>query len=93
MDKTWYIYIEERKKLPHLTSYAFIPSPADLTRSRLGYESIKDAFIQSVYPKDGDLPIATATCTPMTQNIRGKIFKMGGIEAVATQPEFRRQIS
>ena len=81
----------ERKKLSHLTSYAFLPSPADLTQSQKGFESIKDAFIQSVYPKNSDSPIATASCIPMTQNVRGKIFKMGGIEAVATQPEFRNQ--
>lgn len=82
---------EERKKSTHLTSYAFIPAPADLIRPQIGMESLKNSFIQSVYPKDQDLPIATATCIPMTQNVRGKIFKMGGIAAVATEPEFRKQ--
>ncbi len=82
---------EERQKLTHLTSYAFLPAPADLTIPQKGFESIKNAFIQSVYPKGGDFPVATATCNPMTQNVRGKIFRMGGVEAVATQPEYRKQ--
>ena len=82
---------EEIKKLTHLTSYAFIPAPTDLTKPQIGFESLKNSFIQSVYPKDQEFPVATATCIPMTQNVRGKIFKMGGIAAVATQPEYRMQ--
>ena len=81
---------EEREKLTHITSYAFIPSPNDLDRSKKGFESIKDSYIQGVYPKNEETPIATATSDPMTQNIRGKIVKMGGIEAVATEPEYRK---
>lgn len=82
---------EERKELTHLTAYAFLSAPADLILSQQGFESIKYAYILSVSLKNEYSPVATATCQPMTQNVRGKVFKIGGIAAVATQPEFRRQ--
>ena len=82
----------ERKKLALLTQYAFFPSPDDSKRQELSIEFLKDSYILTVYAKpDIEKPIATATAIPMTQNLRGKLFSMSGIAAIATEPSYRRQ--
>ena len=83
---------DERKKLASLTQYAFYPSPDDLKIQKLYFDYSKDCFVVAVYNEDKpDVPIATATSIPMTQNIRGKIFPMDGIANVATEPAYRRK--
>lgn len=40
---------------------------------------------------EGDKVLATVITTPMTENVRGKIFKMGGIFGVTSDPRNRRR--
>ncbi len=73
-----------------LTNYAFSKSPVDVEKK---FEETKKYYGEDIVLaayKNGKA-IATVTIIPMMQNIRGKIVKMGGVAAVATDPEFRRQ--
>jgi predicted acetyltransferase len=83
----------EREKLPFLSEYAFFPSPGDLKRQKLYFNTFKDSYILAVYDEinNSRVPIATATSIRMTQNIRGKIFPMDGVANVATEPMYRRK--
>ena len=40
---------------------------------------------------DDGVALACAGSSPLTQNVRGKLFKMGGVFDVATVPESRRK--
>ncbi len=71
-----------------MTTYAFMPSPVGKRDvSRRPYT--KESKIYILY--EDDKPVSTLDSIPMTQNIRGKIFKMQGIAGVATYPEGRRK--
>ena len=41
---------EQRKNLTHLTSYAFLSAPVDLSRPQQGFESVKQ------YPLAAEIP-------------------------------------
>ena len=40
---------------------------------------------------DGSAPVACAGSSPLTQDVRGKLLRMGGVFDVATIPESRRK--
>jgi GNAT superfamily N-acetyltransferase len=40
---------------------------------------------------EGDEAVAVVGCPTLTQNVRGKIFKMGGFASIATHPKARRK--
>ncbi len=71
--------------------YAFGPTPP-IPDKEDKIEEIKQRLdvIYYVLFEDGK-PASTAASTPMTQNVRGKIFTMGGLYNVVTHPEFRRK--
>lgn len=83
---------KERKKLAVLSQYAFFPSPNDLKRNELFFDYNKDCYILAVYNEENpEKAVAMAISIPMTQNLRGKVFRMDGIANVATEPVYRRQ--
>ena len=73
-----------------MSSYAFKPSPPfpdkeerfEIMRSRKGI----DYFCLF----EDDAPAAVAASTPLTQNVRGKVYPISGIYNVVTHPSFRR---
>lgn len=69
--------------------YAFMESPQtpELDDKALAYR--KDRYTLVLF--DDGRPLATANTVPMTQNIRGKVFPMGGVASVATLPQARRK--
>jgi len=74
-----------------LTSYAFNSTPPwpnreqrlEVLRERL------DPLYLALF--EGDTAVSVAASTPMSQQVRGKIFDMGGIWGVVTRPEARRR--
>ncbi len=75
-----------------LTDYAFYKSPTseDKTeewRKFLPYSADRYFLVSFM---DGK-PVATANNLPLTQNVRGKIYDMGGVAGVAVLPEARRR--
>ena len=71
-----------------MCQYAFYPTPKDeLQHTEPQFQ--KDAYVAALF--ENDIPIASTSCIPLTQNVRGKIFKCGGIADVATYPEARRR--
>ncbi|MCB9438566.1 MAG: GNAT family N-acetyltransferase [Anaerolineales bacterium] len=74
-----------------LTTYAFAESPGTQTRADLEKHAPyhQDRYIVAVF-EDG-VAVATANSIPMTQNVRGKVFKMGGVASVTTMPQARRK--
>lgn len=75
-----------------LMDYAFGKSPAeeDKREKRLKYLQYVADRHWLVSFMDGK-PVATANNLPLTQNVRSKIFDMGGIAGVAVLPEARRR--
>ena len=83
---------EAIKGLHFLSNYAFTPTPplpdldtyAERIHNREGskYFGVID---------DGQLQAISCATTPLTQNLRGKLFPMGGVANVATHPEARRK--
>ena len=75
----------------NLNEYAFRETPPfrdEATREKiLPYQAAKAIF--TVFEDEN--PVSTAASIPMTQNIRGKIFDMGGVASVSTMPEARRK--
>lgn len=73
-----------------LAAYAFQASPP-LSDKRLFTEFIeqhvKDTFMALF---ENGKPASIAVSSPMTQQVRGKIFQTSGIWGVATDPTFRR---
>ncbi|MFN2303549.1 MAG: enhanced intracellular survival protein Eis [Anaerolineales bacterium] len=85
--------IEEAIKALHfLSSYAFTPSPplpdfesyTERIRNRHGSDYF--AIIE-----DGQPQAICCSTTPLTQNLRGKLFTMGGVADVSTHPSARRK--
>lgn len=74
-----------------INSYAFGASPAkpDPEKSRRGMQYLESLTGIAVFA-DGD-PQASAALFEMTENIRGKVLKMGGYGGVASFPQARRQ--
>lgn len=73
-----------------LHRYAFFPSPpTDFS----GYEKQRPLYEHTIMLGmfEDDKAVATTLAIPMTQNIRGKIFSMGGIGGVTSDPMSRRK--
>lgn len=71
-----------------MCQYAFFPTPADeLQAIETQYQ--QDFYVVALFEQN--IPLATTACIPLTQNIRGKIFKCGGVANVAAYPEARRK--
>lgn len=75
-----------------LMDYAFGKTPTDEDKTEkwrkyLPYAA--DRYFLVSY-MDGK-PVATANNLPLTQNVRGKIYNMGGVAGVAVLPEARRR--
>lgn len=84
------IYGDELLQRAILANYAFSRSPADVEKK---FEEGKKYYSEDIVLAaiENDKTAATATIVPMRQNIRGKVMRMGGVAAVATDPEFRMQ--
>ena len=79
---------EELDIVQDMTTYAFEPSPVkERDKSKRKYN--KNNYIYLLY--DNEIPVSTLDSIPMTQNVRGKVFKMQGIAGVATYPEERKK--
>ncbi len=74
-----------------LDNYAFHPTPPFPNREE--WEARMRAHKGPLYYAlfEGDDPVAVAGCPTMTQNVRGKIFEMGGVAEVSTHPKARRK--
>ena len=75
-----------------LMDYAFGKTPLDEDkyekwRKYLPYGADRYWLVSYI----DDKPVATANNLPLTQNVRGKIFDMGGIAGVAVLPSARRR--
>lgn len=77
--------------LYHLDNYAFHASPP-LPKKDEWEKIILSRQGPSYYAlfEDGD-PVAITSCPSLVQNVRGKIFKMGGFADVSTHPKARRK--
>jgi predicted acetyltransferase len=74
-----------------LASYSLHPSPP-LQNKEEWMERVRGRqgiVCQAVY--EDDTPVSIAVSTPMTQNIRGKLFAASGVWGVATAPGARRK--
>lgn len=73
-----------------LLNYAFQPSPPLPNREE--WEATYRQYDESItfVAYQNGMPVATASSAPMTHNIRGCIFPMGGVWGVATHPGARR---
>jgi len=74
-----------------LDNYAFRPTPPFPNREEWE-EQMKTRKGTAYYAvfEDGK-GVAITACPPLTQNVRGKIFKMGGFADVSTHPAARRK--
>lgn len=80
----------DRYWLP-LVTYAFQESPPiNVDEFREKYRQYV-ALRQVLVLFEGERPLATANTIDMTQAVRGKVFTMGGVAGVATQPNARRK--
>jgi predicted acetyltransferase len=74
-----------------LDNYAFRPTPPFPNREE--WEALVKARKGPNYFAvfEDSVGVAIAACPTLTQNVRGKIFKMGGVAAVSTHPKARRK--
>lgn len=73
-----------------LHEYALSASPpVNLARYEKQASLYRDAINLGMF--EGDKMLASVITAPMTQNIRGKIFKMGGVFGVISDPLTRRK--
>ena len=75
-----------------LMDYAFGKTPTDEDKQEKWRKSLPfmaDRYFLVSFMDDK--PVATANNLPLTQNVRGKIFAMGGVAGVAVLPEARRR--
>jgi predicted acetyltransferase len=73
-----------------LFGYAFRPSPPLPTKEEsLKQQEYLDDALHLVLFADGQ-PMVIAASSPMSQNVRGKLFQAGGVWGVTTHPESRR---
>lgn len=71
-----------------LQRYAFYSSPP-LDLSDYEQAMYEDCIMPGMF--EGDKCVATTISIPMTQNIRGKVFSMGGVAGVTSDPMTRRK--
>ena len=77
--------------LYRLDNYAFRPTPPFPNREE--WEGNINSRVGTQYYAlyENDEGVAIASCPLMTQNVRGKIFMMGGVADVSTHPKARRK--
>lgn len=74
-----------------LDNYAFRPTPPFPERDEWE-KHIKTRKTTAYYAVfEGEKGVAITACPKFTQNLRGKIFRMGGFADVSTHPEARRK--
>ena len=71
-----------------MCQYAFFKTPVDEPQT-IEPQYQQDTYVVALFEQD--VPLTTAACIPLTQNVRGKIYKCGGIADVAAYPEARRK--
>ncbi|MFL7868243.1 MAG: enhanced intracellular survival protein Eis [Anaerolineales bacterium] len=77
--------------LYRLDNYAFQPTPPFPNREKWeGHVKSWSGTLYYALFEDGE-GVAIASCPLMTQNVRGVIFKMGGVAEVSTHPKARRK--
>jgi GNAT superfamily N-acetyltransferase len=77
--------------LYRLDSYAFQPNPPFPKREEWeGHIKSRVGTLYYALFEDGE-GVAIASCPLMTQNVRGKVFMMGGVADVSTHPKARRK--
>jgi predicted acetyltransferase len=83
---------EAIKGLHFLSSYAFTPTPP-LPEINIYTERIRNRKGARYFGTflDNELQAICCATTPLTQNLRGKLFSMGGVANVATHPAARRK--
>jgi predicted N-acetyltransferase YhbS len=75
-----------------LLAYAFEASPMTAEElERLRQQPVRTADVTLVAEDDAGTPLATASSTPMRQNVRGRVYPMAGVCGVASHPLARRQ--
>ncbi|MFC1960746.1 enhanced intracellular survival protein Eis, partial [Chloroflexota bacterium] len=80
---------EREESILQLGGYAFESSPPLPTDWQDWFKNMGDATVIALL--DGDKSIAQVCSGSMTQNVRGKIYDVGGVWGVATHPGYRRQ--
>jgi predicted acetyltransferase len=77
--------------LYHLDNYAFRPTPPFPNREEWEerIKSRRGPYYYGVF-EDSE-GVAITSCPTLTQNVRGKIFKMGGFADVSSHPKVRRK--
>jgi predicted N-acetyltransferase YhbS len=73
-----------------IQAYAFRPSPADIAERLLKNQRYQESDVTLVAEEDGEA-LASASAVPMHQNLRGVVYPMAGVAAVATLPLARRR--
>jgi predicted acetyltransferase len=74
-----------------VSSYAFEPSPplpVRAERAAILRDRQEETFVALF---DDGVPLSCAAAAPMTQQVRGTIYSMGGVWGVATDPTARRR--
>jgi predicted acetyltransferase len=85
------VYGDELKDAIYkLGGYAFEPTPPMPNREEWDKYLDRLQLATCIALYKGDLPIAAAASTLMTQCVRGKLYAMGGIWGVASHPAYRR---
>jgi GNAT superfamily N-acetyltransferase len=74
-----------------LTNYALQPSPPLCDRDEWKEVVRRRQGVTCFAAYEDDVPVACATSTAMTQNVRGALLGMGGVWGVATHPAARRK--
>jgi predicted acetyltransferase len=74
-----------------LTSYAFHPSPPFRDKEEWQEVIRQREGVTYFALFEGDAAVATVASTTMTQQVRGKIYKAGGVWGVVTHPAARRK--
>jgi predicted acetyltransferase len=77
--------------LYQLDNYAFQPTPPFPNKEEWeGHVKSRAGTLYYALFENGE-GVAIASCPLMTQNVRGKIFMMGGVAEVSTHPKARRK--
>lgn len=75
---------------PRIHGYAFRNTPPFPGEDFANYFKVPDAKHLGAFWSDSGKLAVSGSYTPMLQNIRGKLYRVGGVWAVAALPEARR---
>lgn len=79
---------EREDSVLQLGGYAFSSTPPLPTDWQDWFKGMTNATL--IAKMDGDKPVAQVASTPMSQNVRGQVYDVGGVWGVATHPGYRR---